>query len=80
MTVPKQMMDMNYIYAEVPVLVGSPPQTVSMTVNLAGELTRCMVHRLRFLSWLHTFRPSAVFYPQSKLLARIWLERNAIPC
>jgi hypothetical protein len=38
MTVPKQMTDMDYVNAEVPVSVGSPPQTVSMTVDLAGDL------------------------------------------
>ena len=37
MTVPKQMTDTDYVYTEVPVLVGSPPQTVSMTVNIAGD-------------------------------------------
>jgi len=38
MTVPKQMTDTDYLNAEAPVLVGSPPQSISMTVDLAGDL------------------------------------------
>jgi len=38
MTVLKNMTDMDYIYPHIPVLVGSPPQNVSMGVNLGGSL------------------------------------------
>jgi hypothetical protein len=38
MTVPKEMTDMDYVNPEVPVAIGSPPQPVSITVDLAGDL------------------------------------------
>jgi hypothetical protein len=38
MTVLQNMTDMDYYYPHIPVLIGSPPQTVAMGVNLAGSL------------------------------------------
>jgi hypothetical protein len=38
MTVLQNMTDLDYNYPHTPVLVGSPPQTISMGVDLAGSV------------------------------------------
>jgi len=79
MTVPKQMTDMEYVYAEAPVLVGSPPQTVSMTVNLAGGILAAWSTDCDFCPGYTTFDPQLSSTLNVSSQARIW-ERNVIPC
>lgn len=57
MTVLKKMTDTDYINAEVPILVGSPPQTVSMTVNLASDLLAAWSKECAFCPGYTLFNP-----------------------
>ena len=76
MTVPKQMTDMDYVNAEAPVLVGSPPQTISMTVNLAGDLLAAWSTYCPFCPGYTPFDPqlSSTFNVSSRNC------KNTMPC
>ncbi len=79
MTVPKQMTDWDYVNAEVPVLVGSPPQTVSMTVGLAEDLLAAWSTDCAFCPGYTPFDPQLSSTLKVSSYTLTW-TRSTIPC